>query len=85
MDAVIEAPESTKRELAILDHTGDTKIIWDSEKPAEVDHARETFNAMKKKGYIAYKVNKKGDQGEVMREFDPDAEKMIMAPQTVGG
>lgn len=81
MNAVMER----ERELIVLDQTGDTKIIWDSDKAEEVDQARETFNKLKKKGYMAYKVNKKGEQGEVIREFDPDAEKMILAPQTVGG
>lgn len=76
---------SEPKELIILDQTGDTKIIWDPEKPDEVEHARETFNKLKKKGYLAYSVNRKGDKGEVLREFDPEAEKMILAPQTVGG
>lgn len=80
MDAVAEG-----RELVILDQTGDTKIIWDPEKTEEVAHARETFDKLRKKGYAAYSVNKKGDKGEVIREFDPDAEKMILAPQMVGG
>lgn len=74
-----------ERELVILDQTGDTKMIWDAEKPDEVAHARDTFEKFKKKGYAAYRVNKKGDQGEVLREFDPEAEKMILAPQMVGG
>lgn len=73
------------RELIILDHTGDTKLIWDPEKAEEVEHARETFSKLKKKGYLAYSVNRKGDKGEVLKEFDPDAEKMILAPATVGG
>lgn len=79
------AVASEPREMAILDHTGDTKLIWDPDKADEVEHARETFTKLKKKGYMAYSVNRKGDKGEVMREFDPDAEKMILAPQMVGG
>lgn len=69
--AVIAEPQ---HEMAILDHTGDTKIIWDSDKPEEVDHARETFNRFKKKGYLAYSVDKKGEKGTVLREFDPNVE-----------
>lgn len=77
--------EDTRRELRILDHTGDTKIIWDRTKEAEKEHARDTFDRFKAKGYAAYKVNNKGDKGEVLKTFDPDAEKMILAPPTVGG
>lgn len=80
MECVVEG-----RELIILDHTGDTKLIWDPAKAEEVEHARETFSKMKKKGYLAYSVNRKGDKGEVLKDFDPDAEKMILAPATVGG
>ena len=72
-------------ELSVLDRTGDTKIIWDSAQEAEVDAARATFDDLKKKGYLAYSVNKKGDKGEVMKKFDPDAERIIMAPPLVGG
>lgn len=72
-------------ELIVLDHTGDTKIVWDSDRPVEVEEARATFDRLRKKGYMAYKVDKKGEKGEVIREFDPDAEKLILAPQTVGG
>lgn len=72
-------------ELSVLDRTGDTKIMWDSAQDAEVDAARATFDDLKKKGYLAYSVNKKGDKGEVMKKFDPDAERIIMAPAMVGG
>ena len=81
----MEAVAERKHELAILDHTGDTKLIWDPDKADEVETARDTFNKLKKKGYVAYSVNRKGDKGEVLREFDPTAEKMILAPQMVGG
>lgn len=73
------------RELVILDATGDTRIIWDPDRPEEVAQAKKTFTELKAKGYLAYAVNRKGDKGEVLREFNADVEKMILAPQTVGG
>lgn len=79
-------PTATEpRELIVLDHTGDTKTIWDPDKPEEVEQARETFAKLRKKGYMAYSVDRKGEKGAVLREFDPSAEKMILAPQMVGG
>jgi hypothetical protein len=74
-----------KHELSVLDETGDTKIVWDEDKAAEVEEARGTFDRLRKKGYVAYRVNKKGDQGEVMERFDPAAEKIILSPQLLGG
>lgn len=73
-------------ELAIMDHSGDTKLMWDSENEDETENARRTFATMKAKGFMAYTVKgKSGDKGEVIREFDPDAESIIMVPQMKGG
>jgi hypothetical protein len=71
--------------MAILDGTGDTKVIWDPHNPDEVEAARAQFDALRKKGFLAYTVNKKGDKGEVITKFDPDAEKIILSPPLVGG
>ncbi len=73
-------------EMAILCMTGDIKLSWDKEKPEEVAHAKKTFDDYKKKGYAAFKVKgPKGEKGEIMQEFDPAAEFMILAPPMVGG
>jgi hypothetical protein len=72
-------------ELAIMDTTGDTKIIWNADNEDEVDNARETFDRLKSKNYIAYSVGRAGRKDEVIRKFDPDAEKLIMVPPVVGG
>lgn len=77
--------EKIVNELLILDETGDTKFIWDQAAQAEVDEAKATFERMKKKGYVAYKVDHRGEKGEVIDRFDPTAEKLIMAPQMKGG
>ena len=72
-------------ELAVLDRTGDTRLIWDSANDDEVEAAKKMFKNLKDKGYAAYSVNKKGDKGEVMKKFDAEAERIIMAPPMVGG
>jgi len=72
-------------EMRILDETGDSKLIWDSENKDEVDAAKAQFNSLKKKGFTAYNVKKDGKAGTVMREFDPDAGKIIMTPAKAGG
>lgn len=72
--------------LHTLDRTGDTRVMWDKGNADEVTAARRTFDDLKKKGYLAYRaVGKKGDRGEVIREFDPAAERIIMTKQLVGG
>jgi hypothetical protein len=82
----METDQKITHQLEALDHTGDTKLIWDSDKPEEVDAAREMFNKLKKKGYAAYSVEgKHGEKGTVLKEFDPDAERIIMCPMVAGG
>jgi len=76
---------AVKHEMAVMDGTGDTKLIWEEENRDEVEAAREMFDSLKKKGYLAYAVNKKGDKGDVLDRFDPSAEKIIMSPQLKGG
>lgn len=69
-----------------LDKTGDTRVMWDKGNKDEVAAARAQFDALKKKGFTAYRaVGKKGEQGEVIREFDPEAERIILVKQLVGG
>ena len=79
-------PVHGKRYMAITDETGDTKILWSKDNEDEVENARRTFNDMKKKGYTAFRVEgKKGEQGSQMREFDPDAERIIFTKPQAGG
>lgn len=81
------AVETEKHVLHILDATGDTRILWDPRNEDEVAAARAAFDAAKGRGMLAYKVSKKTGEssGEVVREFDEKAGKLIMSPQLVGG
>lgn len=73
-------------EMSRLDRKGDTKIIWDAKNRDEVKAAKGTFDDLTKKGFLAYKVtDNKGRRGEQIREFDPKAERIILAPAMVGG
>lgn len=71
--------------IVILDHSGDTKHLWDRNAPVEVEAARKLFNEMIEKGYQAWSVTRKGDKDAKIREFDPQAEKIIFTPALVGG
>ncbi len=80
METIVE-----KGELSILDKSGDTKTIWDPDIAAEVEVARAAFNTLVNKGYSIFKVNKEGNKGVKMHEFDPDAGKLIAVPRIVAG
>lgn len=69
-----------------LDRDGDQRVMWDKDNPDEVAAAKATFDSLKKKGYLAYKAEgKRGDKGEVIQDFDPDAERIILAKRSAGG
>lgn len=72
-------------QMRIMDGTGDTKIIWDKSKKAEVDNAKNTFDDLKKKGYLAYTVEDDGKAGEVVNRFNKNLEMIILAPPMAGG
>ncbi len=72
-------------ELRVMGMEGDSKFMWDPEKEEEVKAAKEQFNNLKKKGYVAFNVKKDGEKGSVIEDFDPDAGKIIMAPKMKGG
>jgi len=72
-------------EIAVMDRTGDTKTIWDPNKPDEIEMAKQTFDRLKTKGYAIFTVGKNGQKDEVMHKFDPKAEKMIAVAPIAGG
>lgn len=77
---------ATTGQMHELNATGDSRIMWDSGKPDEVEAARTHFRRLKEKRYIAYRaIGAKGDRGEIINEFDPQAERIIMVPPMVGG
>ena len=73
------------REMDVMDTSGHSKHIWSSDSPDEVKSMKDLFESLTKKGYRAFHVNKAGDEGKVMKDFDPDAEKMILVPPIQGG
>jgi len=71
--------------IVVLDHSGDTKHIWDRNSEAEVEEARSLFDRMIKRGMQAWSVTRKGDKDARITTFDPQAEKIIFSPALQGG
>lgn len=72
-------------ELATMDQTGDTKVIWSADNADEIANARRMFTDLRAKGFVGYSVKKNGEKNEIIHTFDPEAERIIMAPPMVGG
>lgn len=73
--------------LEIMDSSGDTKVLWDVDNEAEVAETRRIFDSMiAESGMLAYKTESKNtSDGEVIKEFDATAERVVLSPQLVGG
>jgi hypothetical protein len=81
-----ESKENTMGEMSQIGRKGDVKVIWDPGNPDEVAAARASFdNLVGQKRYLAFRVAKGGAKGTQIREFDPSAEKIIIAPPMAGG
>ena len=73
-------------ELSILSHLGDEKVTWDKDDPESVAEARKKFLEFlgERKG-MAVRMNPDGQKGDMITDFDPDAERILLMPMIVGG
>ena len=75
----------TQGTMSVLNRQGDMTVTWDSEVESEVEHARQTFDRMRRKGHAAYRTREGGQRGEQISRFDPEAESILLAPPLAGG
>lgn len=73
--------------MSMLTGHGDVRKIWNAANADEVEDARRTWNHLvKEKKYMAFRVNPEDNtKGEQIREFDPQAGKLILVPPVAGG
>lgn len=72
-------------EMQVMDPTGHTQVRWNPSNGDEIKIARAVFTKMRKKGYQAFYAGKFGGKKGRMDEFDPEADRLILIPQLVGG
>lgn len=84
-DELIAMMEECGTVLETSGGAGDTRLTWNRDNADEVETARTVFNNLRGRGYDAYAVLVNGRPGEIITEFNPQAEKMIMAPRMRGG
>ena len=73
-------------EIAVLGRQGDVKTVWDKNKPEEVTAACNQFHNLRSKGYLAFEVvDKIGEKGRQIYDFNPNAERIILAAPMQGG
>ena len=71
--------------MHVQDDSGDTRVEWNADNAGEVEIAKKAFDALKEKRYLIYRTRADGSQGELMRTWDPHAERVVASPQLQGG
>ena len=69
--------------LQILGSRGDDTYAWDTEVEIEVETAAQIFSEKLLGGYHAFTVTE--EKRELIRTFDPEAERIVMFPAIAGG
>lgn len=64
---------------------GDVKTVWNKDNPDEVAAAKTQFDNLKAKGFLSFRTDRNGEKGELIREFDANAESIIMSPPMKAG
>jgi hypothetical protein len=69
-----------------LNRQGDVPIMWNKNNPDEVELARNAFDTARKNGFVIFRSEgKDGHRGEVVHEFNPADQRLIMVKRPEGG
>lgn len=72
--------------IRALDHTGDSETRWTPGNFPETLDAKRKFDALRAQGYAAFETNpKKPSESIQTKEFNEEAEEILMIPQMQGG
>lgn len=80
-----EKKEETMGQMAVMGRSGDLTVKWNPQNPWETEDAKQEFYRLKKEGYLSFKLDKDGKKGEMINDFDPFAERLVMSPPVRGG
>ncbi len=71
--------------MYVLGRRGDTEGTWDPADPNSVAKARKEFERYKADRCLAFSTPDIGGDASLIREFDPQAEEIIVSRPLVGG
>jgi hypothetical protein len=71
--------------IRVLGRTGDTEVEWNPETGQGVQSAKHVFEERTRRGYLAFVEGPNGEGSNLIRNFDPKAGSIILAPRLVGG
>jgi hypothetical protein len=71
--------------MRVLGRTGDTEVKWNPDTGEGLQSARRVFEEKMRRGYLAFVEGPNGEGSNLIRNFDPQAGSIILAPRLVGG
>lgn len=71
--------------MKTLGRYGDLHVSWNVDNEEEVSTAKEMFSKKIKEGWSAFREKLSGTKGDRIKEFDPDAQRIILVPPITGG
>lgn len=84
-EVIIKVEKIPSHVLKILTPNGDDRIVWDKDNGPEAMEAKDKFHELIKKGYKAFSVDQGGKRKRHIKEFDVEAEEILMIPETAKG
>lgn len=71
-------------EFKVLDPNGHTRTAWDPEDAEQVARARRTYEALMRRGYRAFRIEK-GGAGSTQERFDAREQETLFVPPIHAG
>ena len=71
--------------MKVLGRTGDTEVKWNPHTGEGLQSASRIFEEKINRGYLAFVEGPNGEGSILIRNFDSQAESIILAPRLVGG
>jgi len=84
-EVLVKARAVAKSVMKILTEKGDERLVWDKDNGREAKQAKKKFLELLKRGYTAFSVDHASEKNRKIKEFDIDAEEIMMVPDTVKG
>ena len=84
-EVIVKTQKVAKSVLKILTDEGDERLVWDRDNGREAKQAKKKFLDLLKQGYTAFSVDQGSEKNRKIKEFDVDAEEILMVPGTVKG
>ena len=71
--------------MYLLYEDDNQKLFWDESSPEEIAVAQSRFKQYLKEGYLACRIERDGNRGVQIVEFDPKAQEIILVSMVEGG